>query len=90
MIRLKLVLFLNLNQNQDKIIFRCTNIGNYLVLRNFHPTFSLFLQYYVLVCVCVCVCVYVYTVWYAAILCPAPWTYLNYLTESGFLEFLTY
>ena len=30
-------------------IFRCTNIGNYLVLRNFHPSFLLFLQWYVLV-----------------------------------------
>ena len=44
MIRLKLFLFLNLNQNQNNIIFRCTNIGKYLVLRNFHPIFSLFLQ----------------------------------------------
>ena len=44
MIRLKQFLFLNLNEKLNNIIFRCTDIANYLVLRNFRATFSLFLR----------------------------------------------
>ena len=44
MIRLKQFLFLNLNKKLNNIIFRCTDIANYLVLRNFRATFSLFLR----------------------------------------------
>ena len=52
MIRLKQFLFLNLNKKLN-IIFRCTDIANYLVLRNLHPTFP---RLYM--CISVCLCVY--------------------------------
>ena len=42
--KIEAVSFSQFNSKLKQHIFRCTNIGNYLVLRNFHPTFSLFLQ----------------------------------------------
>ena len=45
------------NFQQKACSFKSTNTGNYLVLRNFHPTFLLFLQL-VYMCISVCLCVY--------------------------------